>query len=162
MKKLLLLSVFSLSLIFAQRRQVYMIGPMVHFNIGEGKVRTSWGLEMSYWNYEGFPYSVDFGLEFEKRKFRFYSEAQTGIGLMGVAIGPVAEVNYDEKSFKVGLQTSLWMNYFLGLNLRYRRVGKQNYFAPGTYFKIPFGYDRDENNNSNSSGGKSEILDAIF
>ena len=114
-----------------------MLGPMVHFNIGGEKIKASYSLELSYWNYEHFPYSVDFGLEFEKKKIRLYSEAQTGIAVTGIAFGPIIEYQTENKKFKLGTQGSLWVNYFAGANLRFRKIDGTLYFSPGTYFKLP-------------------------
>ena len=118
-----------------------MLGPMLHYNIGGEKNRFSFAIELAYWNYEGFPYSADAGIEFEKQKIRLYSELQTGIGLAGLAIGPVFEVKTKEKKVHLGLQGSLWANYFLGFDVRFRKSGDEFYLSPGTYFKLPVGYE---------------------
>lgn len=162
MKILFYLLLFGTIGLKAQTREIWMLGPTLHFNIGGDKVRASWGVELSYWNYQSFPYSVDFGIEFEKRKLRLYTEAQTGLGFVGIAAGPVFEANFEEKKVHLGFQSSLWINYFLGANFRYRKINGKSYFAPGTYFKLPVGYDRPDGSSNNSSGGKSELLDAIF
>lgn len=128
----------------AQTREVFMFGPMLHVNFGEEKKRVSVALELSYWNYENFPYSFDGGIEIEKHRIRLYSEAQTGIGLAGLSIGPVLEFRGDEKKLKAGFQTSLWGNYFLGFDLRLRKIAKQTYICPGTYVKIPLGIYGDD------------------
>lgn len=128
----------------AQTKEVFMFGPMLHLNFGGEKMRISVALELSYWNYENFPYSFDGGLEIEKQKIRLYSEVQTGIGLAGISLGPVLEFRTDEKNLKGGFQTSLWANYFLGFDLRLRRIGKQTYICPGTYVKIPLGIYGDD------------------
>lgn len=125
--------------VFPQKPQVWMLGPMLHFNFGNKQMHTSFGLEVAYWNYDKFPYSVDLGFEFEKSKFRLYSEAQTGIGFLGVSMGPVMELGGGEHKVKGGIQGSGWLNYFGGIDLRFRAVGGASYFSPGVYFKLPLG-----------------------
>lgn len=150
MKKFILIIFLILNslLSFSQIKQVWMVGPMFHLNIGDSKLRGSFGIEAAYWNYEHFPYSYDFAIEFEKQKIRFYSEVQTGIGIAGISLGPVLEIRTNEAKLKAGFQTSVWGNYFLGFDLRYRNVGGDSYFCPGTYFKIPLGYGNSNNNNN--------------
>lgn len=126
----------------SQDSQVWMFGPMLHLNIGDKKVRTSFALELSYWDYEHFPYSFDWGIEMEKKKVRFYTEAQTGIGIAGISSGPVLEIHVGE-GLKAGMQGSFWINYILGVDVRFRKTGGVSYICPGTYFKIPLGYDGD-------------------
>lgn len=138
----------------AQNKEVWMIGPMLHLNIGKEKPTLSYSMEVSYWNYRNVPYSVDFGLEFESNKMRFYSEAQTGIGIAGIALGPVVQYNFNERKLTPGLQTSLWVNFFWGFNFRYRHIEGQSYFCPGTYFKLPTGYG-----GSSGGGGDSWYSD---
>ena len=123
----------------AQGNEVWMLGPMLHINFGGEKTRASWGLELAYWNYNGFPYSFDGCLEFEKQKIRLYSEVQTGIGLAGLSMGPVVEFRSQEKNVKLGFQGSIWANYFLGFDFRIRRIGNETFICPGTYFKLPVG-----------------------
>lgn len=132
----------------AQDNRVWMVGPMIHYNIGGEKSRFSYALELSYWDYDGFPYSFDAGLEFQKQRVRLYTEAQTGIGVAGLSLGPVLEFQTDNSRIKAGIQGSVWGNYFLGFDLRFRKID-DTYFCPGTYFKIPI--VPGENNNSNSS-----------
>src|ERR1044071_8535870 len=106
MKKLQLLLAWGVLFpvsVFAQ--EIYMIGPMIHFNFSEHQCHVSYAIEASYWNIDHFPYSADVGLEFEKGKFRIYSEAQTGVGLIGVASGPFIEFAKD-KGVRGGLQLS--------------------------------------------------------
>ena len=123
----------------AQRAQVWMIGPMVHFNFSEKKMHPSFGVELSWWDYTHFPYSFDAGIEFEKKKFRIYSEAQTGIGLLGISFGPALEYRSDENKLALGPQGSVWANYFGGFDLRFRKTGGDFSLCPGLYFKLPVG-----------------------
>jgi hypothetical protein len=119
---------------------------MLHLNIGDDKLRCSWGLEFAYWNFSHFPWSVDMAVEFEKQKIRLYSEAQTGLGLAGLALGPVMEIQTNEKAVKLGLQTSVWGNYYWGFDLRGRFIGGKKFFCPGTYLKAGFAaYDENGN-----------------
>jgi hypothetical protein len=124
---------------YAQKAQVWMLGPMLHFNISEKKMHASFGIELAYWNYEHFPYSVDAGIDFEKKKIRLYSEGQAGIGLLGLSMGPVLEIRTDESRILAGIQGSFWANYFGGFDLRFRKTGGKGVFAPGLYFKLPVG-----------------------
>ena len=114
-----------------------MFGPMLHINFGNSQHRLSFGFEAAYWNYEHLPYSIDGGIEFEKSKIRIYSEGQIGIGVAGICAGPVLEINTSEKKIYLGPQASVWGNYFLGVDLRWRRIAKSVYFCPGVYFKVP-------------------------
>jgi hypothetical protein len=132
----LLVTVFTTN-VFCQKPQVWMLGPMLHFNLNQKKVHTSWGLELAYWNYAHVPYSFDGGIEFEKKKIRLYSEAQTGIGVLGISIGPVIEFRTDGHKPKLGMQGSVWANYFGGFDIRFRAIGENTYFSPGIYFKLP-------------------------
>jgi hypothetical protein len=123
----------------SQKPQVWMLGPMLHFNISQKKMHPSFGIELSYWNYAHYPYSIDGAIEFEKKKIRIYSEAQTGIGVLGFSLGPVIEFRTDEHKVKLGAQGSMWANYFGGFDVRLRMIGGHSYFSPGLYFKIPLG-----------------------
>jgi hypothetical protein len=150
----------------AYSQVVWTVGPMLHINFGDKQVKASFAIEAAYWNFYFIPYSLDAGIEFEKQKIRVYSEFQTGIGLAGGSIGPVFEFNTKEINVKGGIQASLWANYFIGFDLRYRRIGGKEFIAPGVYAKLPvYFYDKDdpdgENRNNNSSAA-DDILDIIF
>lgn len=151
--KALIASLFLLVLIegqtYAQKNEVWMLGPMLHYNIGGEKNRWSFSIELAYWNYDKFPYSFDGAIEFEKQKIRLYTEAQTGIGLAGIALGPLVEFRLKEKAIKAGFQGSIWANYFLGFDIRVRGTGGETYICPGTYFKLPLGIYGDNDNDSN-------------
>ncbi|HEX2395545.1 MAG TPA: hypothetical protein VHI78_09365 [Bacteroidales bacterium] len=122
---------------FSQKSEVWMLGPMLHFNIADKHMKTSFGVELSYWNYEHFPYSFDVGIDFQKGSIRLYSEGQTGIGFLGLSFGPVLELRTSEGQLKTGIQGSVWANYFGGFDLRFRKTGDAFTFAPGLYFKLP-------------------------
>lgn len=130
-------------------QEAWTIGPMIHLNFGGEKMKFSYSIESAYWNYENFPYSIDAGLEFESGRFRVYSEFQTGIGLAGVSFGPVFELNNNKTRSHFGFQGSIWGNYFLGFDVRLRRIEQTTYKSPGAYFKLPF--VPGSNNNSNRS-----------
>jgi hypothetical protein len=119
-------------------QQIWSVGPMIHFNFGGEKPRVSYAVEVAYWNLEHFFYSIDGGLELESGKIRLYSEMQTGFGLAGIACGPVLEFNTRQGSTHLGIQGSLWANYFLGADFRLRRVNKTTYTCIGIYAKAPF------------------------
>ncbi len=133
---------FSASLISGQT--IWTIGPMLHINIGGEKVKASYALEVAYWNFTHFPHSVDFAMEFERKRIRLYSEAQTGIGVAGIAAGPVIEFQTDKPAVRFGFQGSVWANYFLGFDFRLRYIDKKKLYCPGIYAKLPV-YARDEN-----------------
>src|SRR6476620_6069521 len=69
----------------------WTMGPMLHVNLGGEKIRASWAMEFAYWNFNSFPYSFDFAVEFERKKIRLYTEMSTGCLVAGVAAGPVIE-----------------------------------------------------------------------
>ena len=119
-RKLLVIVTLLITTVFqANAQEIISVGPMVHFNIGSGKIKTSYGLEIAYWNYRHFPYSVDFGVEYERSKFRVYSEAQTGIAITGISAGPFLEFKKGSP-LQAGVQGSFWINYILGLDCRFR------------------------------------------
>src|SRR5690349_7360633 len=113
---------------FAQ--SIWTAGPMLHVNFGDKKIRASWGLEFAYWNFNNFPYSVDFCAEFEKKKFRLYAEAQTGIGVAGLSAGPVLEFNRLDSKTSLGFQTSVWANYYWGFDFRMRFINGRVFTCP--------------------------------
>ncbi|MFN5183371.1 MAG: hypothetical protein ACK5D5_10160 [Bacteroidota bacterium] len=153
---------FLLVFIFSKNissQSIWTIGPMLHVNFGDSKTRCSWNLEAAYWNFSGFPWSVDMALEFEKQKFRFYSEIQTGVGVAGLSSGPVLEFNREEHKLAFGWQASVWGNYYWGFDLRYRRIGDKSFFAPGTYLKVAFNGRDKYGNPTKSSGGDFDLDD---
>lgn len=134
-------------------QSVWTIGPFLHYNFGGEKRHFSWALEIAYWNIKNVPYSIDGGIEFGKKRVRLYSEVQTGIGVTGVSIGPVLEINKIEKKVRLGYQTTLWINYFIGLDYRYRRIDKTNFNCIGTYAKLPFATKDMESSNGKDYHG---------
>lgn len=141
-----ILFIFSILSTNAQSREIYMIGPMIHFNIGEPQFNISFGLECSYWNWEHFPYSIDGGIEIGGKKLRIYTEGQTGIGVLGASLGPVLQYNFAESKLNLGTQGSLWANYFAGVDLRFRFIDNKSIFSPGIYAKIPISSGYSSNN----------------
>ena len=145
MKRLIYSLILLVSLPFATRAQgAFSFGPMLHLNIGEKPSRLSFGTEAAYWNLQKFPAGINMGMDFQKGARRFYLEGQVGVGLAGLAFGPVFEKKKDDV-IRLGFQTNLWANYFAGVNLRWRRVNDQKTFAPGIYAKYPllFGFEDD-------------------
>jgi hypothetical protein len=130
--------------IFSRAQTIWTVGPMLHVNFGAKKIRVSYALEFAYWNFSHFPYSIDFAAEYEKKRIRFYSELQTGIGVTGVAAGPVLEFQTDSSKVKLGFQYSFWANYYWGFDFRMRFIDNHTFLAPGTYLKVGFN-GRDEN-----------------
>ena len=137
-KTLLFILISNICIAQSKLDPFFFIGPMVHYNINTEKNKFSFSLEGSAWFFiKDFPLppSIDVGIEFERKKFRLYSELQTG-SLIGMSIGPVLEISDKEPTF--GVQSSLWASFFAGVDFRYRRINKSNYYAPGMFFKAPF------------------------
>jgi hypothetical protein len=139
----------------ALAQEIWTVGPMLHVNFGRGKPTVSFAIEAAYWNVSKFPHSVDFGIEFDRRKTtRFYSELQTGIGVAGVSAGPVLQVGGGDGA-KLGLQGTAWINYYIGLDYRMRFFRDQKHHCVGLYGKLPVattGLD-DGDGHSHSSWG---------
>lgn len=152
--KYLLLGILLSCMRLSFSQEVWTIGPMFHYNFGGEKRHFSFAIETAYWNLKHFYYSIDGGLEFGKKRIRLYSEAQTGIGLVGVGCGPVLEINTAEGKAHLGLQTTIWANYYVGLDYRYRRIDKTNFNCIGIYAKVPFA-----TSGMSSSGGGSHNWD---
>lgn len=133
-------------------QDICTLGPMVHLNFGGGsKASFSYGLEFAYWNIDHFPYSIDGGIEYGKKKIRIYSELQTGVGLIGLGVGPVYQYNFTEKTSHLGFQTTYWANYFLGVDYRKRWIEKSSFNCIGLYLKAPV-YFYDKNSNADNNG----------
>jgi hypothetical protein len=133
-------------------QEVWMIGPMLHYNFGGEKRHFSWAIELAYWNIKNVPYSIDGGIEFSRKRTRLYSEVQTGLGFTGISVGPVLEFNKEEHKAHLGYQTTLWLNYFIGVDFRYRRIDKTNFKCVGLYGKLPVATkDMNSSNNHHSS-----------
>jgi hypothetical protein len=121
----------------ANRDFVFMAGPMLHFKIGSrGQPSWSFGLEASYWNVRHLPVGADAGIEYDSRGLaRLYAEGETGVGAAGAAFGPVAEIG---RGFRLGVQGSVWANFFLGADYRVRKVWSVPLEqSAGAYLKIP-------------------------
>ena len=120
--------------------QIILVGPTLHYNIGGGEKRFSWGAELSYWNWQTIKgpdapsIGADIGFEFERGTIRIYSELQTGM-VFGASLG-YAYI-FSEKFRAGGFQSSLWASVYGGVELRYRRINKVNYFSPGGFLKVP-------------------------
>jgi hypothetical protein len=150
-KKILLLLLFKLGFsLKTLGQEVWTIGPMLHYNFGGEKRHFSWAIELAYWNVKNVPYSIDGGIEFSKKRTRFYSEVQTGIGVAGLSVGPVLEINKVERKVHLGIQTTFWMNYFIGVDYRYRRIDKTHFNCAGAYGKLPFATKDMESSNGSS------------
>lgn len=135
----ILFFLFLSNLCFSQSKfnPFFFVGPMMHYNINAEKNKFSFSLEGSAWILSKnlpIPPSVDLGIEFERKKIRVYSELQTG-SLLGLSVGPVIE--FSDNDPIVGFQTSIWASFFAGIDFRYRRINKMNYYAPGMFFKLP-------------------------
>ena len=117
---------------------VYTIGPMIHLNFGGEHLKVSYAVECSYWNLKNIYYGIDGGIEFEKNAIRLYSELQTGFGLAGISAGPVLELNTIKSKFYLGFQSTIWANFFVGIDYRKRWINSMNYNCAGLYFKFPY------------------------
>lgn len=117
-------------------QEIWTIGPMLHVNFGGEKRSTSFAIEAAYWNLNKFYHSVDFAVEFDRGSIRLYSEAQTGIGLTGISLGPVIE--FSNGGTWLGVQGSCWANYILGIDYRMRFIDKKKFYCVGLYAKLPF------------------------
>lgn len=119
-------------------QQFAFVGPMLHFNIGNGQTKLSLGVEASYWrvfNVDALPLGADIGFDYEfgSRRLRIYSEAQAGSGL-GFSLGPVLEIQ--DGTTTLGAQASTWLTLLGGIDFRWRKTD-HHYFAPGMMFKLP-------------------------
>jgi hypothetical protein len=147
MKSILLLYIFCVLYFFNISAQsnstpTFFAGPTFHLNIGNEEHNISFGLEASAWLLNSdfnLPPSADIGIEFEKGKFRVYSELQTG-ALIGLSAGPVVEFSKEDPRF--GFQSSIWAAFILGFDFRYRRINNTNYFCPGSFIKVPLNFDK--------------------
>jgi len=143
-------------------QSVYSVGPMLHINIGNKHVKASFGFELAYWSFSHtLPYGCDIGIEHQKSKWRVYTEAQAGIIWGGISAGPCLEIRKDS-SCKMFIQTSIWANALIGIDLRFRYSESEHYFAPGLYAKFPFtpgGWDsfNDEYDKNHSSTSNNHI-----
>ena len=142
MKKYLLLLSFISIISTAAYSQIVMVGPMVQFNFEGKKVKPSFAIEASYWLLKDFPYGFDAALEFQKGKFRIYTEAQTGIGLAGVSAGPFIEFA-KSSPVKAGVQFTAWANYYIGADVRIRVYNGPDIFSAGVYGKLPVYVSKD-------------------
>lgn len=130
------------------------IGPMIHFNIKDGEFNAfSFGIEASYWRFGQEPvesgawfvmpdfklpgYGAALGVDFDKRAVRLYAEPQVGFILAGASLGGVAEIPWSGKAARLGFQGSLWVDYLVGMDFRYRYLAGDHYQALGFFAKLP-------------------------
>ncbi|MFD2512735.1 hypothetical protein ACFSRY_02545 [Pontibacter locisalis] len=138
MKYKLLFLVLLLTFSKVQAQDVFSVGPAFHYNFGDKKPKVSWGVEAAIWWYEDkFPISANLGFDKRKGSTVLYSQAQTGVGLAGISVGPYLEFRKEEASTTFGLQTDYWLNYYAGLNYRIRYGGGEKQRAFGLYLKAP-------------------------
>ena len=117
--------------------QAITAGPMIHLNFDTPNY-CSIAFEAAYWRYGEYAlYGADIGLEFSKKYKLLYIESQLSWFFGGISLGPVFALNSDTGPKTTGFQGSVWGCYFLGLDLRYRRLCSDNIFAPGLFFKYP-------------------------
>lgn len=135
---ILLLSLAVKSQLIYKGQQFAFVGPMLHFNIGNGQTKVSLGLEASYWriiNVDAVPVGADLGFDYEfgSNRLRIYSELQAGSGL-GLSLGQVVEIQ--DGTSTLGAQASTWLTLLGGIDFRWRKTD-HHYFAPGMMFKLP-------------------------
>jgi hypothetical protein len=130
------------SKLYSQKNEILgLIGPSFHFNFEKGgKMKFSGGLEFSGWfvKNKGGPGGpgFDVGIEFEQGKIRLYSEAQYGL-IVGASAGPVLQYSFSDKKICTGFQTSVWLSFFLGGEIRGRFMQDGIYYSPGVFVKLP-------------------------
>ncbi|MEJ8758581.1 hypothetical protein WG947_16320 [Pontibacter sp. H259] len=143
-----LLFVFAL-LAFTQAtaQDVFSVGPALHFNFGDKKPKVSWGIEASVWWFEDYnvPFSANLGFDRRNGSTILYTQAQTGVGVLGVSAGPFIEFKPNASPI-IGLQTDYWANYYLGLNYRVRFGSDGTQKALGLYLKAPIMLGPEEEN----------------
>ena len=89
------------------------------------------------------PIGFDYALEWQPPGvWRIYSEVQTGVLLFGYSAGPVLE--FGQGRFIPGLQGTIWINMFLGVDIRGRLMaaGPHSY-GNGAYLKFPIDGDKE-------------------
>ena len=135
---------------------IWTVGPMLHVNFGGGQKKSvSFAVEAAYWNVVKWPYSFDFGIEFDRKKTRLYSEFQTGVGVAGISGGPVFQFGKDSGA-KLGLQVTSWFNYYLGVDYRMIFLRNERRMAVGTYVKVPIATHGLESSSSGHSHWNSD------
>ena len=128
-RRLLLYS--SLFFTLTVKSQVVTFGPTIHWNFSDIHTEVSAGLECALWyGYQ----SIDFGFDISKLGSVIYTEYQTGEVFVGLSVGPCLYIN--NKTAELGIQGSGWLNYFAGVDLRFRKTKSVQTISPGLYFKI--------------------------
>jgi hypothetical protein len=150
-KKIILMCMISCASVSSYAQEIWTIGPMFHVSIGGEKRSTAFSIEAAYWNIDHFIYSFDGGIEIERGKLRLYSEAQTGLGVTGLSLGPVVEFNFKESKTRLGLQGSCWINYIFGVDYRVRFIDRQKFHYVGFYAKLPMATSGLEDGSSSTS-----------
>ena len=135
---MLLLTLCSSAQLIYKGQSFAFVGPMLHFNIGNGQTKVSLGIEASYWRVievDAVLAGADLGIDYEfgTKKLRIYTEAQAGSG-MGLSLGPVLDIQDGQHS--LGAQGSAWVALIGGIDIRWRKTD-HHYLAPGMMFKLP-------------------------
>ncbi len=140
--------------IIKSQSNVLLIGPTLHYYIGNTRYNISgsankfvWGIEVSYWNldhytglYPNFPaIGGALGIEFDESKKIIYSEFQSGL-LLGASTGLVCQFDKKFKYETAGFQWSIWGAAFGGMELRFRILDDIKSFSPGGILKVPVYY----------------------
>lgn len=143
-------------LLHATSHKWISFGPMLHWNIGNGKKAPSLALEFAYWNYPhhntfygdptGMGYGLDMAADWELTKsdghlYRLYTEAQVGKdGTKGGSLGPVLEFT-SGSPFHIGVQSSVWVCWLQGADARIRYINGNAFLSPGFFGKVALGPD---------------------
>ena len=145
MKKSITIFVWSISFTansWAQHDPYVTFGPMIHCNFSDNGYHFSWGLEAAVYKgasneelKKGIP-GVDLGIEFERTKVRLYSEFEYGFAFYGAAIGGFWENDWENHKNSFGPQGSVWLNFFAGVDMRFRGSDNGTVLSPGWYAKL--------------------------
>jgi hypothetical protein len=120
-------------------QEIWTIGPAIHVNFArQEKVKVSYAIEFAYWNLSNFYHSIDGGFEYERNKVRLYSEIQTGFKVGGISCGPVIEFSTQGEGTHVGIQGSVWTNYFVSTDFRKRWINHKSYTSFGLFAPSKF------------------------
>ena len=122
------------------------IGPMFHVNFCESGIKYSLGIEISYWagrndNLLGLNLGFD-KLISKSEPFVLYSEFQVLLPssnmhkgfFNGLSIGPNLSISHNPH---IGIQGSVWAEYLLGADLRFKHLNNASYFSFGAFGKCP-------------------------
>lgn len=112
-------------------------------------------MEASYWEEFSKPLypsptslgGLDFGFDLTRGRMRLYGEVQTGL-LAGLSAGPFLDLPLTLESMargpvQVGLQSTLWLYYLVGLDYRFRISPSSFTHSAGFFTKAPLWMEAD-------------------